>query len=135
IRAREMARLGMRGYGDVYALFCRAGVDFRDDEVTLLHAPDPPYRELSEPLVHLRLGLEALPIPAPVRAAVVTELEDSWYGARTLSWLEDWLRGVVAADDWRRWLRAFDGFRIKAHDLARFLIERPWLDGAVSRPR
>ena len=70
IRAREMAHLGMRGYGSVYAPFATEG-DFQDDEVALLHEPNAPYRPVSEPLVHLREAVAHLASerssPAPTR--------------------------------------------------------------------
>ena len=53
IRAREMAHLGVRGYGRVFERFCQ-GDDFQDDEVALLHEATSPYRAVSEPLFHLR---------------------------------------------------------------------------------
>ena len=41
IRAREMAPLGMKGFGRVFERF-EAEADFQDDEVALLHEPRPP---------------------------------------------------------------------------------------------
>src|SRR5262245_27105209 len=59
IRAAEMHHVGVHGFGDVFARY-RDDDDFRDDEVALLHEPTPPYRELSEPLVNIRFGIDAL---------------------------------------------------------------------------
>src|SRR2546426_6706244 len=59
IRAYEMRDLGVKGYGRVYQRFYEDG-DFRDDEVALIHEPDPPYRSFSEPLIHIRFFLRQL---------------------------------------------------------------------------
>jgi hypothetical protein len=131
IRAREMAPLGMKGFGEVFARFCEEG-DFQDDEVALLHEPAPPWRAASEPLVHLRAAVDHLIARGIVRAAdgreVVLELKSRWYGDRTV---KDVVRalspraiGRLAAVE--RELSDFDRFRIKTKDLERFLLERPW---------
>ncbi len=59
IRACEMKHLGMRGYGEVYQWYCRDEC-FRDDEVALMHRPNPPYDAVSEPLIHIRVWLQEL---------------------------------------------------------------------------
>ena len=133
IRAREMAALGMEGFGEVYRLYCQPEVDFRDDEVTLLHDPEPPYRELSEPLVHLRAALDDLVqqrlLPAEVATGVLDKLSRTWFGDRTLPALRALLasHGLVesqlAAIDEQ--LADFDRYRVKALDLIAFLQTRP----------
>jgi hypothetical protein len=131
IRAREMAHLGMRGYGSVYQQFAAEG-DFQDDEVALLHEPTAPYRPVSEPLVHLRAAAAYLASCGVVTdegaRAAVADLKARWYGERTVRRLAHALRpaarGGSAALD--RELRDFDRFRTKAIDLARFLEERPF---------
>jgi hypothetical protein len=131
IRAREMAHLGMRGYGSVYQQFAAEG-DFQDDEVALLHEPTAPYRPVSEPLVHLRaaaayLASHGIVTDEGARSAIES-LKARWYGERTVRRLAHALRpaarGGSAALD--RELRDFDRFRTKASDLARFLEERPF---------
>jgi hypothetical protein len=131
IRAREMAHLGMRGYGSVYQQFAAEG-DFQDDEVALLHEPTAPYRPVSEPLVHLRAAAAYLASHRIVTddgaRAAIEDLKARWYGERTVRRLAHALRPVArggsAALD--RELRDFDRFRTKAIDLARFLEERPF---------
>jgi hypothetical protein len=131
IRAREMAHLGMRGYGSVYGQFAAEG-DFQDDEVALLHEPTAPYRPVSEPLVHLRAAvahLASVGIVAEGDArAVIDDLKGRWYGERTIRRaahaLKPFARGGSAPVE--RELRDFDRFRTKTIDLERFLVERPF---------
>lgn len=129
IRAREMAHLGMRGYGRVYERFCR-GDDFQDDEVALLHEATPPYRAISEPLFHLReavahLAREGIVTEEDARA-VIADLKSRWYGERTVrGTIESLARHAPQAEPAiRRELTEFDRFRTKTQDLERFLEER-----------
>lgn len=133
IRAREMAHLGMEGFGEIYRLYCQPGSDFRDDEVTLLHDAEPPYRELSEPLVHLRAATEDLVrrrlLTADVGDLILDKLARTWFGDRTLpAWRallqQHGCEGAdLAAIDAQ--LADFDRYRLKAHDLIAFLRQRP----------
>lgn len=131
IRAREMASLGMRGFGRVFELFEGVG-DFQDDEVALLHEPTRPYRAVTEPLVHLRVAIAHLVARDLVRERdarrVLDYLKSRWYGERTLRGTIEALaphaRGGAAA--LREELRDFGRFAIKTLDLERFLEERPW---------
>ena len=138
IRACEMKHLGMRGYGEVYDWFCR-DEDFRDDEVALTHAPDPPYVALSEPLIHIRVWLQELVnqhlLSARQEKHLLNELMSMWYGDRTLSRARALVLSVVpqravAVDET---LADFDRFRLKAHDLSNFLREQPWKAIAATR--
>jgi hypothetical protein len=138
IRAREMSGLGMVGFGKVYQLFCQEGVDFRDDEVTLLHDKAPDYTELSEPLVHLRAALDDLVarelLGAEARAGLIGELEGMWYADRTLSWLAARLRGLGVEP--RGILDDFDRYRVKSLDLIEFLrLFGAGLDAGHAEPR
>lgn len=141
IRAREMSHLGMVGCGQVYAQYCQPDVDFRDDEVTLLHEPQPPYRELSEPLIHLRaatadLIAEGL-LSVAAGEAIVADLSARWFGDRTLPLYRALIaqgvsdRDTLAAIEAR--LGDFNRYRIKAHDLIAFLQTRPDLDALRQR--
>jgi hypothetical protein len=130
IRAREMHHLGMRGFGRVFARYCEPG-DFRDDEVALLHEPEPPYRELSEPLVHLRAALASLSdvVPAADAQALLDELDGMWFGERSAALVVARLsarcpeaRARIAAT-----FAELDRFRWKALDLIDFLVQQPWL--------
>lgn len=131
IRAREMAPLGMRGFGRVYELFAAEG-DFQDDEVALLHEGTRPYRGVTEPLVHLRAAIDHLVARGIVgerdARAVVAELKSRWYGERTVRGTIELLGphargGAVAV---REELREFGRFALKTVDLERFLEDRPW---------
>lgn len=125
IRAAEMRDLGMRGFGAVY----RCYVDdprFRDDEVALLHQPDPPYRTFSEPLVHIRAWLDAMvaagDLAADRRGELIATLMPMWFGDRT----HDALRACVGSAA-ENWLDRLTDFQLKSQDLAAFLAARPWL--------
>jgi hypothetical protein len=122
IRAREMAPLGMRGFGRVFDRFCKDD-DFQDDEVALLHEPRAPYRAVSEPLVHLRELIEhviAAKIVEETRAReVLSDLKSRWYGERTL---KGTLRALGVAPDS---VGDVNRFRIKSIDLEDFLTEGP----------
>jgi len=139
IRAREMSALGMRGFGEVFDRFVHED-DFQDDEVALLHEPTPPYRAVTEPLVHLRAALEHLVARAIVRerdaAAVLADLKSRWYGDRTVRGTIDALvrRDPACADAVHNELRDIRRFAIKTLDLERFLDERPWEEGARAAP-
>jgi hypothetical protein len=133
IRAREMAHLGMRGFGRVFERFAEEG-DFQDDEVALLHEPSAPYKPVSEPLIHLRAAIDHLVGEKVVSAAdareIVKDLKGRWYGERTVRRAVHALKarslvGPAAVEDA---LRPFDRFRWKTLDLVRFLTERPFLD-------
>lgn len=136
IRAREMQHMGVRGFGEVFALYCQEDVDFRDDEVTLLHEEGPHYRELSEPLCHIRVAVVALQdaqiISKPDGDALLQELSFMWYGERTMGLLAARLRALAPQHESaiEACLRDFDRYRIKAHDLIRFLEERPFARAA-----
>jgi len=131
IRAREMQHMGMRGFGEVFSRFCEPG-DFRDDEVTLLHTPGPEYRELSEPMVHLRVALDDLSARGAISSAQARDIRDHllgrYFGDRTLALFARLLRehGAEIEPDDRpgevSW-PGFDRYRIKCHDLIRFIDE------------
>lgn len=135
IRAAEMHELGMHGWGRAFERY-RDDPEFRDDEVSLLHDPDPPYRELSEPLLHMREGLDALvsngDLAARDRDVIVENLMNRWFGDRTLTLVRELLRPHVGANTLHTWVASFDRFRVKAHDLADFLAQKPWLDAGRS---
>lgn len=133
IRAREMQHLGMRGFGQVFERFCQPG-DFRDDEVTLLHTPGPAYRELSEPMVHLRAALDDLAARGAMSAkdagAIRDHLTSLYFGDRTLELFARLLRERGVEDEpgsdvgpVDAVLGDFDRYRIKCHDLIRFVAE------------
>lgn len=130
IRAAELRSLGMQGFGVVFAAY-RDDPELRDDEVALLHEPSPPYREGSEPLFHIRRGLDWLVqqhlLSAEAASAIVADLAKSWFGDRTLSDLRDRLqRAGVAIEPLAAFFADFDRHRQKAWDLLALLSQRPW---------
>jgi hypothetical protein len=116
IRAAEMHELGMTGFGEVFEWYARGTEDVRDDEVALLHESDPPFRELSEPLVHIRRLLAHLTADGTITRdkadAVVADLANRWFGERTLGLVARLVGVPIAAQ-----LADMDRHRIKAHDL------------------
>jgi hypothetical protein len=132
IRAREMRSHGMRGFGRVYDLY-ETEEDFQDDEVALLHAPDGPYRPVSEPMVHLRAALQDWSLrgwinPDAARVAV-DHLKSLWFGYRTLRALESIALAKATGDKRPNITRAcerFDQYRLKTADLVDFLRVTPW---------
>lgn len=131
IRAYEMRHLGVRGYGRVYRCFCRYQ-DFRDDEVALLHEPQPPYRGLTEPLVHIRLWLKELLktglLNGRQKKRLLDNLMSMWFGDRTLQRARSMVLDLIPEHETGvdAMLAGFDRFRVKCHDLSDFLAERPW---------
>lgn len=118
IRAFEMRHMGMQGFGQVYDYFYEYP-DFQDDEVTLLHEAEHPYKPVSEPLVHLRYCLAqqvkaGLLSPAQ-QEAITTDLKARWYGARSLGLFARLLE--QQGFDPTALLHDFDPYRIKQHDL------------------
>jgi hypothetical protein len=136
IRAAEMHHMGVHGWGEVFRRY-RDDPEFRDDEVALLHEPTPPYREASEPLVHIRTGIDALvrrgTIDAGDASHVVEHLMTLWFGERSLAYVRDLLaeRRPACVEELRAWIQDFDPYRIKAHDLIDFVRHRRWLAPAV----
>jgi hypothetical protein len=131
IRACEMRHLGMRGYGKVYDWFCR-DENFRDDEVALVHLPEPPYVPVTEPLIHIRLWLQELfrtgLINSRQKRNLLKRLMALWFGERTLSNVREMLANEVPdrTSKIEKSLENFDRFRVKSLDLAAFLLVQPW---------
>lgn len=131
IRACEMRHMGMHGFGEVYEWFCR-DEDFRDDEVALTHAPAEPYLALSEPLVHIRVWLQELVKARLLSVAqekrLLKELMSMWFGERTLSRVRAMVLAMIPdrAQQIDETLAGFDRFRLKSHDLSKFLRDQPW---------
>jgi hypothetical protein len=131
IRACELRHFGMRGYGTVYESFCR-DENFRDDEVALVHLPEPPYAPVTEPLIHIRLWLQELVDLRLISSRQGTKVRKSlmaiWFGHRTLSHARELLINEAPdrSKEIERSLEDFDRFRVKSHDLSAFLQEQPW---------
>ncbi len=131
IRAYEMRNLGMKGFGYVYEQFCMKE-DFRDDEVALIHEDKSPYTAFTEPLIHIRLGLNDLLVKKFISKSeyheIIKNLEGIWFGERSLSFLRSLILNIrpdmkLNIDEW---IKNFNTFRVKSHDLDKFLYEKPW---------
>jgi hypothetical protein len=136
IRAHELRHEGMLGFGVVHAMFDRFE-DFTDDEMCLLHFPEPPYFPLSEPLVNLRHALDRRGRDLGISRASIGEtigrLRALWFGDRTEQRIRSIMVGPAGVDEHRvtallEWLRRH---RAKTTDLQRLLTTRPWREGAV----
>ncbi|HLK58925.1 MAG TPA: TfuA-like protein [Chthonomonadaceae bacterium] len=137
IRAYEMHALGMRGYGEVYRMFFHEE-DFRDDEVALLHEPDPPYRAFSEPLVHLRAALKQWCAEGWLNhedaEEIDRELKQIWFGDRTLPLFARMVRPRCAREAHpllEERLADFVRYRLKSADLEAFLRSGIFLSGTA----
>ncbi len=137
IRAFELRGQGMRGFGEVYALFDRLD-DFTDDEMCLAHYPEAPWFSLSEPLVNLRHALErqgpALGISEEAAATCIEQLRGLWFGDRTLERMRTTMIEIAAipqarADALLQWLTRN---RVKTTDLENLLTQRPWRSPAAA---
>jgi hypothetical protein len=131
IRAFELRTEGMQGFGYVHAQFDRFA-DFTDDELCLLHVPEPPYLPISEALVNLRFALErnkvALKISNESERRLLSALRNLWFGERT----EERIRHLMlesagiaptSAERLLAWLRRH---RVKTLDLVELMARRPW---------
>lgn len=132
IRASEMHRLGMHGYGAVYERYHK-DPEFDDDEVTLVHEIEAPYRAMSEPLIHIRGFISALQdqqkISAENALIVIKAMKERWYAERTLPRLKKLLHatGEMTLQEIDQALASFKDCRIKSKDLNDFLQSRCWL--------
>jgi len=140
IRAWELRAEGMRGFGEVYAMFDRFD-DFTDDEMCLLHFPEPPWFPVSEALVNLRHVLDtdglALGVEAWRAQALLQALRALWFGERTherirAAMLAEAGLAETVADDLLARLRTR---RVKTTDLGRLLAQRPWRPAAAPAGR
>ncbi len=131
IRAFEMRAHGLRGFGYVYQQFLRYA-DFRDDELCLLHLPEPPYTPVTEALVNLRYALErrgaALGISSRSRDVLIGQLSRLWFGHRSPARIREIMLGPAsinpaAADTLLAWMQ---GHSIKTRDLRRLLTSEVW---------
>jgi hypothetical protein len=138
IRAHELRDQGMRGFGHVHAQFERFD-DFTDDEMCLLHFPEPPFFPVSVALVDLRHALaqrgREFGIAEAAGDALVAALRELWFGDRTEERITALARAQGAIDEQAvarliGWVRQH---RVKAMDLARLLARRPWQDPPPAR--
>lgn len=131
IRAAEMRELGMRGYGAVFERYL-TDPDFSDDEVTLLHEEEPPYRPFTEPMIHIRHFIEDLVnreiVTSATASAVIYSMKNRWFGDRSLTALRMELSKTAGLDmpDVAALLTDFDRHRVRTADLDRFVSGRVW---------
>jgi hypothetical protein len=131
IRAHELRHEGMRGFGQVHAMFT-AVEDFTDDEMCLLHLPEPPWIPVTEALVNVRHALAcrgpALGIGEESARSLLAGLRALWFGDRTNQRIRALMIEQAGcderqADDLLGWLATH---RLKTMDLERMLAQRPW---------
>ena len=125
IRAYELRNSGMRGFGKVYSLFFKFE-DFMDDEVALLFEATPPYRAMSEPLVHFRECINYLIMEGKISQlqgySIIGKLKELYFGDRTLLFFEELLlahTGKHLTD----LIDKFESFRCKSSDLLNCIME------------
>jgi hypothetical protein len=122
LRAAELWRYGMRGVGDVFALY-RDGVVTGDHEVAVVHGLDEDgYRPLSEPLVNIRIAVRdatrAGAIGPDEGAAILAAAAELPF--RLLTWRSLALHAGAAMDRLQLWL-ADHPVDAKADDARRLL--------------
>lgn len=133
IRAHELRHEGMLGFGDVHAMFERFD-DFTDDEMCLLHCPEPPFFPVTEPLVNVRYALEQrgseLGVDSASAQAVIDTLHTLWFGYRTLPRIRMALvqQGGMEPKNVELLLGWLSSHRLKTLDLERLLATQPWLE-------
>jgi len=131
IRAAELSSYGMIGFGEVFRHFSDTAAP--DDEVAVLHGPEPDYKPLTEALIDIRCFLRHL-----VRVGVLTDenaydvaeqLSSRWFGDRTLPVIIETCREVAgshAAESAIYRAGEIPAHRLKSLDLHRFLQSREW---------
>ena len=131
IRAYELRGRGMLGFGWVHALFQQLP-GLADDELCLLHSPQPPYIPVSEPLVNLRYALAlqggALGIAPAASERLLQAAGALWFGDRTEPMLRGLMRDAAGMHDAQAaalwcWLTQH---RVKTLDLAALMARQPW---------
>lgn len=131
LRAAEMRRLGVRGFGRVFEIYCELPMT-PDDEVALLHSPEEPYEAISEPLLHIRAHIGHLEKTIAIQHSdaqhILDNLSSRWFGQRTV---EEYAALLRLHCGYQRTAESLSlelaNFRIKQQDLDNFLGARPWL--------
>lgn len=131
IRAYEMRHEGLRGFGWVYRQI-EQRPDFSDDELCLLHFPEPPWWPVTEALINLHYTLTKLAEqgawPWEDAQLVLDRLGQRWFGDRTPQLMQrELVRAGMAPADARRCLACTAAQRIKTLDLTQLLVQQPWL--------
>ena len=137
LRAAELHRFGMRGFGEIFRLY-RDGVVEGDDEVAVVHGTaEEGYRAYSDPLVSIRISLRDATAAGAIGgddAAALLELARAMpFRARSFRALDRAGQGQIAGAD------AFDAWRdgrdtdAKAVDARMMLARRPRATPAAAR--
>lgn len=128
LRAVELARYGMRGFGSIYHAY-RTGVLEADDEVVVAHeSSESGYRATSVALINIRATLGTAVtvevISAEVAARLSTVAESLFYTERNYRTLLQQARAVIGETDLTRFARFIETRKvdIKQQD-ARGLLE------------
>ena len=125
IRAFELRNSGMRGFGKVYSLFFEFE-DFMDDEVALLFEEAPPYRVISEPLVHFRECINYLIVQRKISQGqgqvIIGKMKELYFGDRTLQFFEELILAHTGAR-LTGLIDKFESFRCKSLDLLNCIKE------------
>ena len=125
IRAFELRNSGMRGFGKVYSLFFEFD-DFMDDEVALLFEATPPYRVISEPLVHFRDCVNYLVTQRKISQlqgqAIIGKMKELYFGDRTLLFFEELIL-THTGKHLKDLINKFEAFRCKSSDLVNCIKE------------
>jgi len=125
IRAFELRNSGMRGFGKVYSLFFEFE-DFMDDEVALLFEATPPYRVMSEPLVHFRECINYLIVQGKISQlqglAIIGKMKERYFGERSLLFFKELILANTGAH-LKDLIDNFDSFRCKSSDLLNCIKE------------
>lgn len=130
LRAVEMREHGMIGHGWIFRRFLVGAENIGDDEVALIHDPEPPYRTFSDPLVNIAYALEILIEVGGLTATTAEELQarqhDLFYPQRSFTRLAaDYTRMCrrAEADDVARLLRhGREHFDVKRYDALDLLL-------------
>ncbi|WP_160150558.1 TfuA-like protein [Nonomuraea solani] len=135
LRAVELRDQGMAGHGWVYRRYLTEP-GRGDDEVALVHSPEPPYEPRSDPLVNVEFAITRLVgaglVPAWIGERLLAGQRDLFYPERDFTQAAAHYRrltGAAATDSVVRLLRRgralFDVKRLDALHLLRTLDARP----------
>jgi hypothetical protein len=87
LRACELRTEGMIGLGTIYEWYCAGKID-GDDEVAVLHSPDPPFDPLVIPSVTIRYSVQKAAAEGVISqnagTALVKAAKSLYYGERSL---------------------------------------------------
>ena len=137
LRAAELHRFGMRGFGEIFRLY-RDGVVEGDDEVAVVHGTaEDGYRAYSDPLVSIRISLRdatAVGVIGADEAEALLDLARAMpFRARSFRALDRAARGRVAgAEAFQAW-RGDRDTDAKAAD-ARLMLTAAAADDPALRP-